>query len=238
MTIGSRTTGHARGHAACPAARKVLAPARDSRPRAARDRGIERRQPVPRQECPLAHHAGQRRGHPGRVPVSTRTTGVPGWPLSQQRIADSAPPVDGEFAMAGRHRTSLLAPPVVRCISVASLSPTAAPVRSLPWRMGDLPLPPGPLPDRRLVRPGRVGLPNGVAALCWPREFPGEHGDRRGGDREGSGSGLTSGRHWRAAGGGPRPRRRDRTQKPVSAAAPTAATASVVASPLRGTCSS
>ena len=47
-----------------------------------------------------------------------------------------------------------------------------------------------------------------------------------------------SGRHWRAAGGGPRPRRRDRTQKPASAAAPAAATASVVASPLRGTCSS
>ena len=39
-------------------------------------------------------------------------------------------------------------------------------------------------------------------------------------------------------GGGPRPRRRDRTQKPASAAAPRAATASVVASPLRGSCSS
>ena len=50
--------------------------------------------------------------------------------------------------------------------------------------------------------------------------------------------GLTSGRHWRTAGGGPRPRRRDRTQKPASAAAPRAATASVVASPLRGSCSS
>jgi hypothetical protein len=60
----------------------------------------------------------------------------------------------------------------------------------------------------------------------------------RGGDREGSGSGLTCGRHWRTAGGGPRPRRRDRTQKPASAAAPRAATASVVASPPRGSCSS
>ena len=54
----------------------------------------------------------------------------------------------------------------------------------------------------------------------------------------GTGSGLTCGRHWRSAGGGPRPRRRDRTQKPASAAAPSAATASVVASPLRGSCSS
>ena len=54
----------------------------------------------------------------------------------------------------------------------------------------------------------------------------------------GAGSGLTSGRYWRTAGGGPRPRRRDRTQKHVSAAAPSAATASVVASPLRGSCSS
>jgi hypothetical protein len=37
--------------------------------------------------------------------------------------------------------------------------------------------------------------------------------------------------------GGPRPRRRDRTQKPVSAAAPSAAMASVAASPLCGSCS-
>ena len=50
--------------------------------------------------------------------------------------------------------------------------------------------------------------------------------------------GPTSGRHWRTAGGGPRPRRRDRTQKPASAAAPSAAMISVVASPLRGSCSS
>jgi hypothetical protein len=38
--------------------------------------------------------------------------------------------------------------------------------------------------------------------------------------------------------GGPRPRRRDRIQKAASAAAPSAATASVIASPLRGSCSS
>ena len=42
----------------------------------------------------------------------------------------------------------------------------------------------------------------------------------------------------RTASGGPRPRRRDRTQKPASAAVPRAATASVAASPLRGSCSS
>ena len=54
----------------------------------------------------------------------------------------------------------------------------------------------------------------------------------------GSGVRATCGRQWRTAGGGPRPRRRARTQKPASAAAPSAATASVVASPLRGSCSS
>ena len=114
-------------------------------------------------------------------------------------------------------------------------TPTAVLASSAPYTLASRG--PGSLPDRRLVRPGRLAGERRRGPVL-ATEFPRRNGHCRGGGRAGTGSGLTSGDHSRATEGGPRPLRREKAQKAPSATAPSAATASVVASPLCGSCSS